>query len=65
VAGAIIGSQVGGTSGDVRRCERAYPGRPDYWDVAYQFRGVEHRVQMSAPPPGRTILVNARGEPRG
>jgi hypothetical protein len=65
VAGAIIGSQVGGGTGDVRRCERAYPGRPDYWDVTYQFRGVEHRVQMSAPPPGRTILVNARGEPRG
>lgn len=66
IAGAAIGSQAGGGGGtrDVRRCETAYRGRPDYWDVTYQFRGVEHRIQMSAPP-GRTLLVNARGEPRG
>lgn len=67
VAGAAIGSQAGpGESGtrDVRRCEAAYSGPPAYWDVAYEFRGIEHRVQMSAPP-GPTILVNARGEPRG
>ena len=67
VAGAAIGSQVGpGDAGtrDVRRCESAYSGPPAFWDVRYEFRGVEHRVQMNAPP-GPTILVNARGEPRG
>jgi hypothetical protein len=31
--------------------------------VTYVFRGLEHRVQMSAPP-GATILVNGNGEPR-
>jgi uncharacterized protein YcfJ len=38
--------------------------RADYWDVTYEFRGDEHRVQLSAPP-GRTVTVNAQGEPRG
>jgi len=37
--------------------------RPDYYDVTYNFRGSEHRVQMTSPP-GRTILVNQNGEPR-
>ena len=68
VAGGAIGSQVGRDSGpsyrDVRRCETASPGPPQYWDVTYNFRGVEHRVQMSSPP-GRTITVNRDGEPRG
>ncbi|HSN21886.1 MAG TPA: glycine zipper 2TM domain-containing protein, partial [Usitatibacter sp.] len=66
VAGAVIGSQVGADGGarDVQRCETAYEGNPDYWDVTYVFRGVEHRVQMSAPP-GPTIVVNEHGEPRG
>lgn len=70
VAGAAVGANVnrggGGTySQDVQRCERvANTGPPDYWDVAYNFRGVEHRVQMSAAP-GPTITVNDNGEPRG
>ena len=70
VAGAAIGANVGrgGTqvySQDVQRCAvvEGRP-RPDYWDVRYTFRGVEHRVQMSAPPQG-TIMVNIYGEPRG
>jgi uncharacterized protein YcfJ len=70
VAGAAIGANVGrgGTqvySQDVQRCA-AVEGRPrpDYWDVRYTFRGVEHRVQMSAPPRA-TIMVNIYGEPRG
>jgi len=69
VAGAAIGANVsrGGTqvySQDVQRCA-AVEGqpRPDYWDVHYTFRGVEHRVQMSSPPR-RTIMVNIYGEPR-
>ncbi len=68
VAGAVVGSNVGrdknGYGRDVRRCETAQDsGTPDYWDVTYDYRNVTHRVQMSAPP-GRTIYVNRRGEPR-
>lgn len=70
VAGAAIGANVGrgGTqvySQDVQRCahvERS--ARPEYWDVTYHFRGVQHRAQLSAPP-GRTISVDGNGEPRG
>ena len=67
VAGAAIGSNVGrdgGYSQDVQRCaDVSNYDRPDYWDVTYEFRGMQHRVQMSSPP-GATILVNADGEPR-
>jgi uncharacterized protein YcfJ len=64
--GANVGSQYGGPSytQDVQRC--AYTqnsGRPDYYDVTYNFRGYEHRVQTTNPP-GPTILVNGDGEPR-
>lgn len=70
VAGAAIGANVGGDGGqpgytqDVQRCADA-PGRvrPNYWDVTYDFRGQEHRVQMAAPP-GPSITVNRDGEPR-
>lgn len=71
VAGAALGSQAGRDRGgpqvstqDVRRCATV-PGRhdTDYWDVTYNYRGEEHRVQMTSPP-GRTISVNRRGEPR-
>lgn len=72
--GVVAGAAIGGNSGrgdsrqvvtpDVQRCE-AVPGgaRPAYWDVTYQFRGVEHRMQMTRRP-GATVSVNARGEPR-
>lgn len=69
VAGAAIGANVGRDNEtsmfqDVQRCERvAGPARPQYWDATYYFRGVEHRVQL-ASPPGPTITVNERGEPR-
>jgi uncharacterized protein YcfJ len=67
VAGAAIGSNMGGgtvtTTQDVQRCTTV-AGSPAYWEVGYNFRGVEHRAQMSSPP-GQTILVNQRGEPRG
>jgi len=71
VAGAAIGANVGrGTeqvyNQDVQRCVTVDPGaRPEYWDVTYQFRGVVHRVKMSAPPPGRFIIVDETGNPRG
>jgi len=71
VAGAAIGSNVGRdnsgqptTTKDVRRCENVpSQARPQYWDVTYTFRGQESRVQMTSPP-GSTITVNERGEPR-
>ncbi len=69
--GAAIGANVNRPDApnvdtrDVRRCETAAPaGPPQFWDVTYNFRGVEHRVQM-ATQPGRTITVNREGEPRG
>ena len=75
VGGALAGSAVGANSGrggggtiivdrDVQRCATQPSGPPQYWDVTYNFRGNEHRVQMQTPP-GPTILVNANGEPRG
>jgi uncharacterized protein YcfJ len=70
VAGAAIGANAGRSDGsavygqDVQRCATTSSGPPQYWDVTYQFKGVEHRVQVQAPP-GRTITVNGNGEPRG
>jgi uncharacterized protein YcfJ len=63
--GAGVGSQYGGTSTqDVQRCAYSQDnGRPDYFDVTYDFRGYQHHVQMTSPP-GPTILVNENGEPR-
>lgn len=70
VAGAVVGNNLGGrynapgvvSTQDVQRCENT-AGTPAYYEVTYSFRGQEHRVQMSTPP-GRTIVVNANGEPR-
>jgi uncharacterized protein YcfJ len=67
VAGAAIGANAGGGGGysqNVQRCSTVPSGRPDYWDVTYNFKGVIHHVQMSAPP-GQTVTVNGNGEPRG
>ena len=69
VAGGVLGSRVGGTTQqartqDVQRCENVpSAARPDHWDVTYTFRGQEHRMQMTSPP-GPTVTVNERGEPR-
>jgi uncharacterized protein YcfJ len=71
VAGAVVGSHAGGDKNtrqpharDIERCT-AGPSRalPQYWDVTYAFRGIEHRIQ-TAVPPGGTVTVNQRGEPR-
>lgn len=70
IAGGAIGAQVGRDdqrqtrTQDVQRC-KTVPNRakPTMWDVSYDFRGQEHRVQMTAPP-GPTIRVNHEGEPR-
>ena len=69
VVGGVVGANVGRDNGgqyprDVRRCETApSQARADYWDVTYTFRGQEHHAQMTAPP-GKTVRVNAEGEPR-
>jgi uncharacterized protein YcfJ len=76
VGGAALGSQYGRwtqpaqqaqaapVTQDVRRCDNnAAQATPAYWDVTYNHEGKEHRVQMSTPP-GQTITVNRRGEPR-
>jgi uncharacterized protein YcfJ len=70
IAGGVIGNNVANNNNnntyarDVRRCENVENQKPEYWDVTYNYRGQEHRVQMSAPP-GSTIAVNSKtGEPR-
>jgi len=72
VGGAVAGGAVGANVGrgqqtetrDVKRCENiAGQVRPEYWDVTYNFRGEDHRMQMTTPP-GSTVIVNERGEPR-
>jgi hypothetical protein len=42
---------------------RPNEAKPDYRDVTCVFRGQEHHIQM-VTPPGRTVTVNRRGEPR-
>jgi uncharacterized protein YcfJ len=71
VVGAAVGSNVGrdgddrpGYTRDVQRCSsEVSQSRPEYWDVTYDFRGQQHRIQMTSPP-GRTVTVNEFGEPR-
>lgn len=70
VGGAVVGANVDRGAGgpvytqDVQRCETVPSGTSlDYWDVTYNFHGYEHHVQTTNPP-GRTIWVNAQGEPR-
>jgi uncharacterized protein YcfJ len=47
----------------VRRCDKVASTTPAYWDVTYNYRGTEHRMQM-ASAPGPTVSVNGNGEPR-
>jgi uncharacterized protein YcfJ len=68
VGGAALGANIDrirdrDTGRDVRRCENVASTTPQYWDVTYKFRGVDHQVQM-ASQPGATIPVNGNGEPR-
>lgn len=69
VAGAAIGNNMGrdephAYGQNVQRCSTSHGNAaPTYWDVTYNFRGRDHRVQMAAAP-GRTVTVNAQGEPR-
>jgi uncharacterized protein YcfJ len=70
VAGAAIGAQTGRNNDpqatqnrDVQRCREVPSQAPVFWDVSYNFRGQDHRVQLTAAP-GRSVTVNGRGEPR-
>ncbi len=71
VGGAVVGNNIAGrnaapgyvTTQDVQRCQTVQ-GTPAYYEVTYNYRGVHHTVQMSAPPASNTIIVNERGEPR-
>ena len=71
IAGAAVGANIGrDNSGqpvytqDVQRCTNVpRQARADYWDVTYNFRGQEYRMQMTTPP-GPTVTVNGQGEPR-
>ena len=71
VGGAAIGANAGRDSGgqqvatqNVQRCTSApSQATPDYWDVTYNFRGQEYRVQMTSAP-GPSVTVNDKGEPR-
>jgi uncharacterized protein YcfJ len=65
--GGILGHQISNrqpSTRDVEKCSTG-PSRgvPRYWDVSYNFRGIEHRIQ-TATPPRATVTVNRRGEPR-
>jgi uncharacterized protein YcfJ len=71
VGGAAIGGNVNRENGgqqvvtqDVQRCT-SVPSQaaPEYWDVTYNFRDIEHRVQMTTHP-GASVTVNEQGEPR-
>jgi uncharacterized protein YcfJ len=73
VAGAAIGGNSGRSEGsqqvvttqNVQRCSsNPAQARPAYWDVTYNFRNQEYRMQMTTPP-GATVTVNEQGEPRG
>ena len=70
VAGGLIGANVGRGGGeqartqDVQRCSsKPSQSRTEYWDVTYDFRGRQHRIQP-ATQPGPTVTVNEQGEPR-
>jgi hypothetical protein len=68
VIGGILAHQMGGGSAqgygqNVQRCSSVPGQSPAYWDVTYNFRGREHRMQMSHDP-GRSVNVNSKGEPR-
>jgi len=59
-----IGGQQQAQTRDVQKCASVPSQTPTYWDVTYNFRGQDHRVQM-ATQPGSTVTVNEQGEPRG
>lgn len=71
IAGAAVGANVGRDGNgqvvqtqNVQRCSNVpQQAKPEFWDVTYEFRGQQHRIQMTTPP-GPTVTVNQAGEPR-
>ena len=65
--GGVLSHQIGKRQPLDRTVEKCTTGPsrgvPRYWDVTYTFRGIEHHIQ-TAIPPGATVTVNRRGEPR-
>lgn len=67
-AGGYVGNKIGQSQSqpkmqDVQKCASVPSQTPTYWDVTYNFRGQDHRVQMTTQP-GATVTVNEQGEPR-
>ncbi len=67
VGGAALGANVDRirdpqSGREVKRCENVASETPQYYDVTYNYRGVEHHVQTNSPP-GRTIAINSKGNP--
>lgn len=67
-AGGYVGNRIGQSqtqarTQDVQKCASVPSQAPTYWDVTYNFRGQDHRVQMTSQP-GATVTVNEQGEPR-
>jgi len=66
--GVIIGSIGDALAGKQRQtyfehCATVPSGAQlQYWDVTYEFRGIQRHTQMAASP-GATIAVNGNGEP--
>jgi uncharacterized protein YcfJ len=75
IGGAAIGGYAGANIGrlgiggkpaqsqNVQHCDAVPSQVPTFWDVSYNFRGQDHRVQMTTRP-GQTVTVNEQGEPR-
>jgi len=72
VVGGVVGSRMGGGGAppeqaqtrDVERCSTTPASTtPHHWEVTYNFRGEQHTIQTTVPP-GPTVTVNRRGEPR-
>ena len=74
VGGAIAGGVAGNpvslhhsdqpTTCDVQRCDTVpSQAAPALWDVTFNFRVQDHRIQMTNPS-GSTVTVNRRCEPR-
>ncbi|MBG9390555.1 beta/gamma crystallin family protein [Caenimonas aquaedulcis] len=59
----VLGYQVGPPPQTIQRCTTVQ-GRPDHYEVTYNFRGSPRTVQMAAPPATDRVVVNERGEPR-
>ena len=66
MVGGAVGNNLpaGSQTRPTQHCAPNQPqGAPQYWDSTYQWHGAEHHIQTTTPP-GATVTVNERGEPR-